>query len=322
MTKHHTPRGEMTPEERERVQKQERRRNYFQAKGQPLRIRPDEMNRLLAHLRRLRNAGMSFGRIAELGGLNRTAVADAVNGRSKTVTRETYNKLMTVSPEPVGVDRGPLVPAVGTVRRLQALAAIGWGSGAVGERIGLDPANVGRIRLGRQPTVYAATAAAVTSTYAKLSCETPSAEGGRFRPELLRGTARRNRWAPPGCWDWDTIDDPDAIPEWTGACGTVAGPLIHRRERIPVCDACKADELQPAPNARTLRFNYLMMRKLCEEKHITRRMLARDLNVSLDAVYRWWHGDRNPRDTVLPYLAARLGVTLHDLELPNADENE
>ena len=51
--------------------------------------------------------------------------------------------------------------------------------------------------------------------------------------------ARRNGWAPPGAWDDDQIDDPQAHPEWTGECGTDRGYWVHRRQQLPMCTRCE-----------------------------------------------------------------------------------
>jgi len=54
-----------------------------------------------------------------------------------------------------------------------------------------------------------------------------------------RRYAAERRWAPPQAWDDDTIDNPDAFPDWTGQCGTPQGVGAHRRAGIPACDPCR-----------------------------------------------------------------------------------
>jgi hypothetical protein len=54
-----------------------------------------------------------------------------------------------------------------------------------------------------------------------------------------RNLAHAYRWAPVGAWDDDTIDSPDAFPDWTGACGTPRGYRAHSTHRIPLCDPCR-----------------------------------------------------------------------------------
>jgi DNA-binding CsgD family transcriptional regulator len=56
---------------------------------------------------------------------------------------------------------------------------------------------------------------------------------------VVQGRATARGYAPLTAWDWDTIGDPAAEPEWTGACGTPAGYRIHRRDGIPLCERCR-----------------------------------------------------------------------------------
>lgn len=96
------------------------------------------------------------------------------------------------------------VPALGTVRRIQALWAIGHTSTAIGAVIGRTAAHV-TTTVKDRTWVSPRTAAAYREAYDRLS--------------MLPGTSDRNRsqartkgWAPPLAWDEGTIDDPAAKP--------------------------------------------------------------------------------------------------------------
>lgn len=100
------------------------------------------------------------------------------------------------------LDRVPddaLLTAAGTCRRLEALAATGWPLVMLDELAGLPMNTVAQWR--RRRRVSARHARLVRSLYLDLS----------MTPGPSRVTARRAAaagWAPPFCWDDDTIDDP------------------------------------------------------------------------------------------------------------------
>lgn len=102
------------------------------------------------------------------------------------------------------------VPAIGTVRRLQALQALGWGIPHVARVAGISEKTL-RNPTHRGASVHCRTAAAVTAAYDRLSMtipEGPYAERGRR-------LAQRLGYAPPLAWDDDAIDDPTATPHGT-----------------------------------------------------------------------------------------------------------
>jgi len=94
------------------------------------------------------------------------------------------------------------VPATGTVRRLQALAALGWDPALLAARAGLDWASVRRA-----PVVAAGSALLVARAYDRLSMTPAPAGPGTAR---VAASAARHRWAPPLAWDDEDLDDPAA----------------------------------------------------------------------------------------------------------------
>lgn len=101
--------------------------------------------------------------------------------------------------------RPGLVPALGTVRRLQALQAIGYGYPRLAIETGISEKTL------RNPTyrgqwVYRVTADAVATVYERL-CMTPL-DGPYARRS--RNMAAAKGWMPPLAWD--DIDDPDERP--------------------------------------------------------------------------------------------------------------
>ncbi len=93
------------------------------------------------------------------------------------------------------------VPAGPTVRRLQALACIGWSSKQVAARLpGFTGSTVALIREGDQAEVKSSTARAVAAVYRVLATTPNTAPGSR----QTRGWARTYGWAGP--LDWADID--------------------------------------------------------------------------------------------------------------------
>ncbi|MFD6740741.1 hypothetical protein ACWHA6_37965 [Streptomyces anthocyanicus] len=131
-------------------------------------------------------------------------------------------------------------PAAGTVRRLQALAVSGWPVSRLCRETGLSPYRVDRLLMGVTRAVSVDDARAVAVVYERLGAASPGLCGvSHIAARGARERAAAARWAPPAAWDDDTIDDPQAIPQWTGYCGTVRGALAHERDGLPLCPPCE-----------------------------------------------------------------------------------
>lgn len=98
----------------------------------------------------------------------------------------------------------PFVPSIGSARRIQALAVLGWRWTDLADRLGVSWQAVQRIALQRSRVVHVTTAERVRRLYAELSeRQGPSA--------LTRARALSKGWASP--LQWADIDDPDAVPD-------------------------------------------------------------------------------------------------------------
>lgn len=93
--------------------------------------------------------------------------------------------------------------AIGTIRRLHALQAMGWPYVVLAERAGRHQKTLSQIAQRPQKYVNVDLAEAVDRLYEQL-CMTvgPSAK--------TRARAKANGWAPPLCWPEGSIDDPKA----------------------------------------------------------------------------------------------------------------
>lgn len=116
------------------------------------------------------------------------------------------------------------VPAAGTVRRLQALQAVGWTITDVARESGLHEKTL-RNPVYRGARVYRATADAVADAYERLSMTFPD---GPYATRARR-RAQRLGYPPPLAWDDDTIDDPDALPLQPGEHDDQPDPVVVER---------------------------------------------------------------------------------------------
>lgn len=163
--------------------------------------------------------------------------------------RHTYDRRQRAG-QPVG-----LIPAAGTSRRLQALAAIGWSTVRLGAELGVTQQRISELQLAKQHArVQATLAVRVAALYDRLWNITPTWPGA----SRARAAAAARGWVVPMAWDDDLIDEPDARPD-TGAassswdlkpCGTAAAARRHRRRGEPLCPACVGAEQRQKRDSR------------------------------------------------------------------------
>lgn len=115
----------------------------------------------------------------------------------------------------------PTVTSIGTVRRFQALMALGWRGPEIALAAGVSINTLRSVVYHESVTVHAATARGVAEAYERMSMGVPT---GQYA-NRTRALARIRGWLPPLAWD--DIDDPDAEP-WT----ETRAPRGVRRERI------------------------------------------------------------------------------------------
>ena len=128
---------------------------------------------------------------------HRTAGQDACTACKRGVAL--YENLRQLDHQ-AGIRR--LVDPTGTIRRIEALMAIGWTSGHIADLTGVTRSAVRRIKY--STTVQIGTARKIAAVYEALS-------GRRGPSEMTRGRARSLGYAPPLAWDH--IDDPAEAPK-------------------------------------------------------------------------------------------------------------
>ncbi len=199
------------------------------------------------HIEALRACGMGLRTIAAAADVSRQRLHSIASGRSERGTGPQEKVRPTIAAaiiavEPTLENLAPHAPiaSTGTHRRLHALVAGGWPQAQLAHRIGWTEGNFSTLLTSRR--VLVRTALLVRSLYDLLWAQDPLEHGVLLHDvNRARNHAASRNWAPVGAWDDDTIDDPDAFPDWTGNCGTPKGFWAHYRLRIrPVCAPCRA----------------------------------------------------------------------------------
>lgn len=98
---------------------------------------------------------------------------------------------------------GPkLVSALGTTRRMRALARVGWGQPEIAARLGVT--NYRSLsKITRQAEVHREMADKIKALYAELAWQ----DGPNY---LAKANSKHRGW--PGPMDWDDLDDPNEVP--------------------------------------------------------------------------------------------------------------
>ncbi|MFF8482383.1 hypothetical protein [Streptomyces antibioticus] len=156
------------------------------------------------HIERLLAAGWTQAQITRAAGTAHRVVGAVLAGQ-RDVANDTARAILNI---PIGPapDDGRDIDATGTVRRVQALVAIGWPIARLAPYTGLYETALGRISRGELAHVRTGTAQTVAAVYRRLSrIPGPSTRA--------RNDAARKGWTGPAGWGEDTIDDPSAGPE-------------------------------------------------------------------------------------------------------------
>lgn len=253
----YTPRAEMTPQQSARERRNVKRRRFLAERGTPSRSK--DIAAVQRHVRGVYyEGGMTSHAMAAQSGVSRDTIMHLIKGyrvvrgeRTEIVCllQSTIDKLWTIRLElPAAEGRsGAHLPPLGTRRRLQALNAMGYDCVWMAGELEISAGNLNSLMLSRRSYVYAATARRIAAFYDKYQHTDPADVGrGAWHISVAKTRAAKGGFVPPWCWDEESIDDPLAQPEWTGACGTPEGYAIHRREQIPLCPPCKGARRRPA----------------------------------------------------------------------------
>lgn len=180
------------------------------------------------HIRHLQAEGMIPADIAAAAGVNPQAVLDFITpspgkgrGRKQRTTPEMASRILAVTVEAAAA-RANRVPATGTIRRIQALVALGWPLKTIAAHAGIylaGPSDIlQRTHLpAERAIVLADTEQKIKATYDTLRAARPERRGvPKGLVTKSKNWARANRWPKPAYWDKfaDAIDDPHFTPEY------------------------------------------------------------------------------------------------------------
>ncbi|MEV7364294.1 hypothetical protein [Streptomyces sp. NPDC091299] len=168
---------------------------------------------IVDHVRMLQESGWTLEGVAHEANISRRALGNWLNKPPAGVQHDVAIRVMAVKP----ATTGPLfVPALGSSRRLQALAAMGWPVSWAGPQAGITDTYARLLVRGRHQTVSSGVAARIDAVY-RQHCMIPGPS------EFARGHARRNEWVTAVAWD--DIDDPNDKPH------SVIGRCERRRSK-------------------------------------------------------------------------------------------
>jgi hypothetical protein len=196
---------------------------------------------VLAHLRALQDVPMPRREIALRAGLNPQRIKKIITGGARSIRTADATAILNIPIPTTAPPSNLAINATATRRRLQALIATGYTMPAITRAIGIrDVRYLWGIVHGRQTVVTTATATNVSRAYDELWDQPPASRGvSPARAARAIALAAKHRWAPPMAWDDDTIDDPAALPDWTGRCGTSGGYYDHGQIGTPTCQPCR-----------------------------------------------------------------------------------
>ena len=220
-----------TPEERER----DRARYRDNQLGIKHTVSPDAAVR---RIRIWRQKGILWRIMSDRTGISMAQLQNIESGMRGYIRVGTHSKIMSARFTSQDVSK---FSGLGVRRRLQALAAVGYTTVTLAEITNRDHTYIHAIMTGKNARnfVNRPVGLAVHQAYEKYASIDPRTLGQSERATTYaKNIAVKHSWGAPKDWDDDTIDDPDAWPEFTGKCGEVKGIMIHLRDGIPMCRRC------------------------------------------------------------------------------------
>ncbi|WP_435245170.1 hypothetical protein [Streptomyces tendae] len=170
-----------------------------------------------AHLAALAEIGMPRKGVEEALGFSRDALRHVTSGtygygRGEKITRELGEAVLGFWPKLADFPDSASVSPLGTLRRVEALAVVGWSRAQVAARLGRSYVSF-KNSLKRE-RISAALAKAVASAYDELWNQRPEDHGiPVWNADRVRRQAQADGFYGPLAWDDEDIDNPDALPQ-------------------------------------------------------------------------------------------------------------
>ncbi|MEV6219829.1 hypothetical protein [Nocardia sp. NPDC051833] len=170
------------------------------ARGEVFRVDP---TRARNHIHHLLGLGLTNQMIADAAGCSREGLVAIRDNRNRQLDADLERRILAVTFRSHPAQK--LALAIGMVRRVQALNAIGWPVFEIAAHAGLNESHL-YVAL-RRNYVTRATWVAIDNTYRQLS-------GTPGPSPIARRRALNANWPPPIEWELHDIDDPTATPDW------------------------------------------------------------------------------------------------------------
>ncbi|MCZ0983873.1 hypothetical protein O1L60_44730 [Streptomyces diastatochromogenes] len=170
-----------------------------------------------AHLAKLAAIGMPRKGVEEALGLNRDALRHATSGtygygRGEKVTRELGEAVLNFWPKLADFPDSASVDPRGTLRRVEALAVVGWSRAQVAARVGRSYVSFKNSL--KRDRISAALAKAVARAYDELWNQRPEDHGvAGWNADRVRRQALADGFHGPLAWDDEDLDNPVAVPQ-------------------------------------------------------------------------------------------------------------
>lgn len=166
--------------------------------------------RIARHITALHTKGMTTRYIARAAHTCEKTIWAIANGQQKYVYASTAARILAVRED---LDGGRHVPAVGAVRRMQAMISEGWPQAHLARQLGWTTNQIYRLLTGTRTHITRDSAALVDALYE--ATDSRPAPAGKVATQSRRYAQARG-WHPRDAWYADTIDDPAAPPYFTG----------------------------------------------------------------------------------------------------------
>ncbi|ORV07099.1 hypothetical protein AWB94_13940 [Mycolicibacterium canariasense] len=166
--------------------------------------RPVDNEIVRAHIERCRAAGMGVIRIGQLSGVQARTVRRITSGYGIRTTAGIARAILAVNPD---VDRPAHMNPIGAIRRIRALAALGYTRSQIAGAVANYQINLHKYLTGSAAWVRPETFDRIDAAYQTLGAQ-PLPQGPHA--DTARRIAAARGWLPPLAWQDGEIDDPDA----------------------------------------------------------------------------------------------------------------
>lgn len=306
------PHAELSPQERTAVRRRRKELKYLRDTGRPAEVYGRERAEAHRRVRSFKARGMSYRQMGDQTGLS-TSTFSQIDDRFNVpgrMLRDVYVRIMSMRFEPP--NDSAIVPQTGTERRLRSLWYDGFPLPWLVEKAGVgNHSHFQKIVRGQiVGGLRYRTVRAIEELYDGLADRKPQDFGiGTRIVRYCQTFATKQGGVPRSCWDSDTIEDPDAIPQWTGRCGTPLGNHIHKRDGVPMCPPCR----QAGPMSGYPGFVPAKLAALRARAGLSLREVQEASGVHARTINGWELGHYSPRQPRLDEVLSVLDATVEDV---------